>query len=72
MPVTNAIDSLHMRLRRIIEARAHFSADEAARKRLWLALRNVTAEWSRGDRGWRSAINHLALLYPGRFTRAAV
>jgi putative transposase len=69
---TNAIESLHMRLRKIIKARGHFPSDEAALKLLWLALRNITADWSRGDRAWNSAMNQFAILYAGRFqTRGA-
>ena len=68
---TNAIESLHMRLRKIIKARGHFPSDEAALKLLWLALRNITADWSRGAKEWKSAMNQFALLYAERFTKAA-
>jgi putative transposase len=64
---TDAIESLHMRLRKIIKARGHFPSDEAALKLLWLALRNITADWSRGERDWKSAMNQFAILYAGRF-----
>jgi len=39
---TNAIASLHMRLRKIITARGHFRSDDAALKLLWLALKTKT------------------------------
>lgn len=67
---TNAIESLHMRLRKIIKTRGHFPNDDAALKLLWLALRNITADWSRASREWRSAMNQFAILYPDRFTGA--
>jgi len=38
---TNAIESLHMRLRKIVKNRGHFPSDEAATKLLFLALRNI-------------------------------
>lgn len=41
---TKAIESLSMRLRRIIKTRDHFPSDEAAIKLMWLALRNVLAK----------------------------
>ena len=41
---TNAIESLHMQLRKIIKTRGHFPSDEAAIKLLWLALRNITEQ----------------------------
>jgi transposase-like protein len=36
---TNAIESLHMRLRKIIKTRGHFPSDEAALKLLWLVIK---------------------------------
>ncbi|MCP3713797.1 IS256 family transposase, partial [Paraburkholderia sp. CNPSo 3274] len=44
---TNAIESVNARLRKIVKTRGHFPTDEAATKLLWLALRNITADWSR-------------------------
>lgn len=51
---TNAIESLNSHLRKIIKTRGYFPSDDAASKLLWLALRNITADWTRsvleGDR----------------------
>jgi len=44
---TNAIESIHSQLRKIIKSRGHFPSDDAASKLLWLALRNITADWGR-------------------------
>jgi transposase-like protein len=66
---TNAIESIHARLRKIIKTRGHFPTDEAATKLIWLALRNITAEWSRPAHHWKDAMNQFALIYPDRFTR---
>jgi putative transposase len=65
---TNAIESLHMRLRKIIKTRGHFPSDEAATKLLYLALRNITKDWSRSVWEWKSALNQFAILYPERFS----
>jgi putative transposase len=64
---TNAIESLHMQLRKIIKTRGHFPSDEAATKLIWLALRNVLKGTMRSAREWISAMNQFALLYPDRF-----
>ena len=48
---TNAIESVNARLRKIIKTRGHFSSDDAATKLVWLALRNITAEWRLGNQG---------------------
>jgi len=39
--MTNVIESLHMRHRKIIKTRGRLPSDEAATKLLWPALRNV-------------------------------
>ena len=68
---TNAIESLHSRLRKIIKTRGHFPSDDAATKLLWLALRNITADWSRAAKEWKEAMNQFAIAYGERFTRPA-
>jgi transposase-like protein len=68
---TNAIESLHMRLRKIIKTRGHFPTDEAALKLLYLALRNVVAKWRRCSAPWPAAMPFLALLFGERFNPVA-
>jgi transposase-like protein len=67
---TNAIESVHARLRKIIKTRGHFPSDEADTKLIWLALRNITADWTRPTREWKAAMNQFAILYEDRFTLA--
>ena len=67
---TNALESVHARLRKIIKTRGHFPTDDAATKLLWLALRNITATWVRAAPTWKPAMNQFAILYPDRFTTA--
>jgi len=50
---TNAIESIHARLRNIIKTRVHFPSDDAATKLIWLALRDITADWGRAAKKWR-------------------
>jgi transposase-like protein len=66
---TNAIESLHMQLRKIIKNRGHFPSDEAATKLLWLALRNILANKVRSARQWKMAMNQFAIMYGDRFTQ---
>ena len=65
---TNAIESVNARLRKIIKTRGHFPTDDAATKLIWLALRNITADWDRASRDWKEAMNQFAILYDDRFT----
>lgn len=69
---TNAIESINAQLRKIIKTRGHFPSDDAATKLIWLALRNITADWGRPARDWKQAMNQFAILYEDRFIRPAV
>jgi transposase-like protein len=66
---TNAIESINSQLRKIIKSRGHFPSDDAASKLIWLALRNITADWGRAAKEWKEAMNQFAILYEDRFTR---
>src|SRR3954463_16678666 len=68
---TNAIESINSRLRKIIKTRGHFPSDDAATKLIWLALRNITADWGRAAHDWKVAMNQFAILYSDRFTKVA-
>jgi transposase-like protein len=68
---TNAIESVNARLRKILKTRGHFPTDDAATKLIWLALRNITADWARASPHWKAAMNQFAILYEERFTQAA-
>jgi len=63
---TNALESVHAQLRKIIKTRGHFPNDEAATKLIWLALRNIAAKW-RPAPTWRAAMHQFAILYGDRF-----
>jgi putative transposase len=67
---TNALESLHAQLRKILKTRGHFPHDDAATKLIWLALRNITKKWTRGPLPWRTAMIQFAILYGERFTSA--
>jgi putative transposase len=67
---TNAIESSHMRLRKIVKNRGHFPNDEAATKLLFLALRNIEKDWKMPQRTWKQAANQFAIMFGERFTNA--
>ena len=66
---TNALESVHARVRKIIKTRGHFPNDEAATKLIWLTLRNIMADWSRASIHWKKALNQFAILYDDRFLK---
>lgn len=67
---TNAIESMHMQLRKIVKNRGHFPSDEAASKLLYLALRNIEKDWKMPPITWKQAVNQFAILFGERFTNA--
>jgi len=66
---TNAVESLHMSLRKIIKTRGSFPSEEAAIKLLYLALRNVIAKWDTIQH-WKQALNHFQMLWGERIEAA--
>jgi len=66
---TNAVESLHMSLRKIIKTRGSFPNEEAALKLLYLALRNASAKWDT-IQYWKQALNHFQMLWGERIQAA--
>jgi putative transposase len=66
---TNAVESLHMSLRKIIKTRGSFPSEEAALKLLYLALRNVIVKWD-ALQHWKQALNHFQMLWGERIQAA--
>jgi putative transposase len=66
---TNAVESLHRSLRKIIKTRGSFPSEEAAVKLLYLALRNVSAKWD-AIQHWKEALNHFQILWGERIQAA--
>jgi hypothetical protein len=52
---TNALESVHARVRKVIKTRGCFPTDAAATTLIWLALRNITADWSQAAHHGRAA-----------------
>ena len=67
---TNAVESLHRSLRKIIKTRGSFPNDEAALKLLFLALRNAGVHWRRPVE-WTAALGQFAILFGDRFSASA-
>jgi putative transposase len=69
---TNAIESLHMQLRKVLKNRGHFPNDEAATKLIYLALRNITKKWKNPPVIWKLAATQFAIQFGERFFAADV
>lgn len=67
---TNALESLHRSLRKIIKTRGSFPNDEAATKLLFLAIRNAGVHWKRPIE-WTAAMGQFTILFEDRFPASA-
>ncbi len=67
---TNAIESLHMRLRKTMKSRGQFPSDDAALKLIFLNLHNIEKEWKMPTTIWATAKSSFAILFGERFTDA--
>lgn len=68
---TNAVESLHMSLRKIIKTRGSFPTEEAAIKLLYLALTKVAAKWQTVQ-SWKQMLNYLDTFCGERMREAGV
>lgn len=68
---TNAVESLHMSLRKIIKTRGSFPSEEAALKLLYLALTKVIAKWHT-IQSWKQMLNYLDTHCSERMREAGV
>lgn len=55
---TNAVESLHMSLRRVIKTRGSFPTEEAAIKLIYLAITRTAAKWETVQH-WKQMLNYL-------------
>ena len=68
---TNAVESLHMSLRKIIKTRGSFPSEDAAMKLLYLALSRLVAKWETVQH-WKQMLNHLDRVCGARIRETGV
>jgi putative transposase len=68
---TNAVESLHMSLRKIIKTRSSFPSEEAALKLLYLALSKVISKWDTVQ-NFKQMLNYLETSCGDRMREAGV
>ena len=64
---TNAIESLNAMVRRAVHARGHFTSVGAAKKLIYLSLREASAKWKGAMPNWQSAKREFAIQFGERF-----
>jgi transposase-like protein len=63
---TTSVEGYHRQLRKVIKTKGAFPTKEAAKKLLYLAYRNITADWSAPMQNWASILNQLAIKFDSR------
>ena len=64
---TNIIEGLHRQFRKVTKTKSVFPNDDSLRKMLYLASNNIVKKWTQRYRDWEMVLNHLALLFEGRY-----
>ncbi len=65
---TNAIESLNSVIRKAIKKRKLFPTDDAAKKVIYLAIRDASKKWTMPIRHWKSALNRFMIEFEDRLT----
>ena len=65
---TNAIESLHMTIRKTIKTRGSFPNDQAAIKLIYLAVKNAGQIAKANTYGWKTALNQFAIMFGDRLS----
>jgi putative transposase len=68
---TNAVESLHMSLRKVIKTRGSFPTEDAALKLLYLAITKTVAKWETVQH-WKQMLNYLETMCGDRIREAGV
>jgi putative transposase len=66
MYTTNAVEALNAQLRKVTKKRGAFPTSDAVKKVTYLALQRASRRWTRPIHDSPTALNHLALVFPGR------
>jgi transposase-like protein len=61
-----AINAINAQLRKVTKKRGLFPNPEAVRKLLYLTILNASERWTRPVQDRPAALNHLAIVIPGR------
>jgi putative transposase len=66
MYTTNAVESLHRQFRKVTKSRAQFPTDDALKKMLYLAYRDIRKKWNMAAPNWVFVLAQLTLVFDDR------
>ena len=65
---TNAIESLNSVIRKATKKRKLFPSDDAAKKVVYLAIKDASKKWTMPIRNWKPALNRFMIEFEERLT----
>jgi transposase-like protein len=63
---TNAVEALHRQFRKVTKSKSIFPNDDALKKMLFLAYRDLSKKWTMPVRNWALVLSHLSIIFENR------
>lgn len=64
---TNAVEALHRQFRKVTKSRSLFPNDDALKKMLFLAYRDLSKKWTMPIRNWAIVLSNFSIYFKDRF-----
>ena len=65
---TNAVEALHRQFRKVTKAKTLFPNDDALKKMLYLAYRDLSKKWTMPVRNWAFVLSQLSVIFDDRIS----
>jgi len=66
---TNAVEALHRQFRKVTKSKSLFPNDDALKKMLYLAYRDLSKKWTMPVRNWAFVISQLSIIFEERIAK---
>jgi len=66
---TNAVEALHRQFRKVTKSKSLFPNDDALKKMLYLAYKDISKKWTMPVRNWAFIISQFSVLFKDKITK---
>lgn len=66
---TNIVENLHRQFRKVTKNRAVFPNEDALKKMLYLAYKDLSKKWNQSVKNWAYCISQLAIIFEDKITK---
>ena len=63
---TNSVEALHRQLRKVTKTKSLFPHDDALKKMLFLAYRDIAKKWNKPIANWPIIVSQLSIIFKDR------